>query len=239
MLAVWRAQWRAIEQELSAESSTLPEVDWSAFEAAQRDVLEPYLQRGVRFGVGQGARELGLTLQTKSSPELSVQLDWAIVNRSAVDWAQNYTFDLVRGITETTQRRLQETLSAWLESGEAFPALQVEMEKLFDNPQRAELIAVTEGTRAVSEGNAQTWNAAGVWGSEWRTAEDELVCPICGGLNRQRRPSGENFTVTVQGRVTSIPRPPAHPGCRCTRVPVVRPDVPPVRVAETEAADGG
>ena len=72
---------------------------------------------------------------------------------------------------------------------------------------RAESIAVTETTRAISEGEAF---AAAVIASVtrslvtwfWQSEEDDSVCAVCDGLNGQEQPATE---------------PPAHPMCRCEK----------------------
>lgn len=49
-------------------------------------------------------------------------------------------------------------------------------------------------------------------GYEWLTANDEKVCPDCRGMD------GKVFS--FKSRV----RPPKHPNCRCTVIPVIKPD---------------
>jgi len=75
---------------------------------------------------------------------------------------------------------------------------------------RAEVIAATEITRAVSAGESAALAGAAAVGlmlrSIWRTAEDELVCDVCGPL--------DGTGVEVYGSV-SFSGPPSHPNCRC------------------------
>lgn len=192
----------------------MPETFWDDFRAEQQAVLAPWLERLVEAGLADGRAQLGLA---KAAPEFAVQIDWNLVNQNALLWAQTYAYDLVGGITQTTREKLQTALGEWLQAGEAFPALRERVQTIFDDPKRAELIAVTETTRAVAEGNTQAWQAANVWGREWRTARDELVCPVCGPLHQQRAMMGQAFP-------GNIANPPAHPHCRCIVVPVVKPE---------------
>jgi hypothetical protein len=75
---------------------------------------------------------------------------------------------------------------------------------------RAEVIAATEITRAVSAGESAARAGAAAVGlmlrSIWRTAEDEMVCDVCGPL--------DGTGVEVYGSV-SFSGPPSHPNCRC------------------------
>ncbi|MGC9395384.1 MAG: minor capsid protein [Anaerolineae bacterium] len=218
LLGVWRAGLRQALALLQADSTTIPETFWDELRAQQQAALAPWLEHLVQYGLESGRVQVGMPVGAgKAVPEIGIQVDWNLVDQNALAWAQAYTYDLVGGITQTTREKLQSAIGDWLRAGEAFPQLRERVEAIFDDPKRAELIAVTETTRAVAEGNTQAWQAAGVWGREWRTARDELVCPVCGPLHRQRAMIGQAFP----GNITN---PPAHPNCRCVIVPVVEPE---------------
>lgn len=216
LLALWQEAWRI-------EGGTLT-VDWVALATQQRALLQAYLEVWVQQGVTQGAGELLKPLRKAAIPGVAVTVDWALVNQRAVAWAQAYAYELVNGITELTQQRLQSAFSAWLAAGEEFPKLRERVRTIFEDAKRAELIAVTEATRAIAEGNTQAWSAAGVPERRWETANDELVCEVCGALHQQSAPVGQAFSVVAQGRSLTIANPPAHPGCRCIVKPVVKPE---------------
>ena len=95
---------------------------------------------------------------------------------------------------------------------------------------RAELIASTEATKAYAEGNLLAWRSVpGVTGKEWRAANDEKVCPVCGYLGGQQlvekqvKPTeiedlkpvsvalNADFVLPFGGG--TIHAPPAHPRC--------------------------
>jgi hypothetical protein len=80
-------------------------------------------------------------------------------------------------------------------------------------------------TRAFAEGNREVWMKAGADGMTWMTAQDELVCDICGDLagttvgvkdefNWEGRPDGGDVA-SFQGI------PPSHPRCRCYLQPQI------------------
>jgi len=134
---------------------------------------------------------------------------------SAADWAREYVGDLITGIDDTTKERVRSTVANWIEAGEAFPELEKRMMDVFDSEWRARTVAVTETTRAFAYAREQTWSASRVIKKkQWQTANDELVCPICGPLQGEIRRIGSSFS-------GGIDNPPAHPNCRCWIVPVV------------------
>jgi SPP1 gp7 family putative phage head morphogenesis protein len=84
------------------------------------------------------------------------------------------------------------------------PDLIESLDSLY-GPVRAEMIAVTETTRAAVQGQAalvDELNKEGiVMVATFLTSEDETVCPICAPLNGKQVDESEF--------------PPLHPRCRC------------------------
>lgn len=148
------------------------------------------------------------------SEGLGIGIDWTIVNDDVSIWARKYSAKLVKGITKTTRKAVGTQLSAWIESGDPLPGLFKRLEGIYGR-KRAELIGITEATKAYAKGNELLWKASAVVDRrQWNTAADELVCPICGPLNGQVRELGKPFD-------GGIDNPPAHPRCRCWITPVV------------------
>ncbi len=179
--------------------------------------------------------EEGAAMLPEPEHKAAVNISWDLINRDAQRQAREYTYTLVRGISDNTRSRLQNALDEWIASGNAFPDLVERIKPLIPDLEkvtatalqpdhRARLIASTEATRAYAEGNQRVWQERGAWGREWRTSRDEVVCPICGGLRKQRAAFGKQFEVTVKGKLIRLDGPPAHPGCRCSVFPVVRPE---------------
>ena len=93
------------------------------------------------------------------------------------------------------------------------PQLKKRLIPLFGE-KRADLIASTEVTRAYAEGNLTAWKETGFTeGKEWVTANDELVCPLCGPLDGEVVPINGDFSDGTHA-------PPRHPRCRCGVSPV-------------------
>lgn len=135
--------------------------------------------------------------------------DWARFNMIAADWARTYTYDLVTGMQGTTRRALEDLLRnnipGYFEEGLTSKELAARLEQHF-GAIRADMIAVTETTRAAVEGErAYVEELVKETGREmipiWLTANDDRVCVICGPKNEKPITDGQF--------------PPAHPRCRC------------------------
>jgi HK97 family phage portal protein len=141
---------------------------------------------------------------------MGIGVDWALVNQAVVAWAKKYGYDLVKGIDNTTQKLLQTAVSDWISSGQPLDDLITTLAPSF-GAVRAEMIGVTEVTRAFAVGNQATWKETGmVSGQKWMTGRDEIVCPLCGELD------GQVFSLDDTEHT-----PPYHTRCRCYLQPVV------------------
>lgn len=141
---------------------------------------------------------------------------WELANNAAAAWAMEYAYELVRGIVATTRDWLQLQIAEYINNsmtiGELIQRIQAGSGYSED---RAHRIGVTETTRAFAMGGLEAWKASGVIEyREWRTNNDELVCPQCGPLAGKVVRLDEEF----EGGVLVPPR---HPNCRCWHVPKV------------------
>lgn len=144
---------------------------------------------------------------------------WNLVNQDARAWADQYTYSLVRGISQTTVDTLQAQITDWIDSGQHLDALveRIDRDSLFGRT-RAEAIASTEVTRVFSMANMMAWEQdPRVEGKTWETAQDELVCPICGPL-AGKTVEIKGFFHTATGKIEG---PPAHVRCRCWLKPAM------------------
>jgi|Deesub1362A_J573_1020465.scaffolds.fasta_scaffold00751_17 hypothetical protein len=143
-------------------------------------------------------------------------LAWEVVNERAVQWARDYTYDLVTTITTTNRRYLQRYIGDFWQQAQRIQTVQDRIALHEDFTRRAGrlygryrafVIARTEITRAAVQGElgvVEELRGEGVeLTSWWYTRNDEIVCPICGPLHKKAR--GEGWHAP----------PPAHPNCRC------------------------
>ena len=134
-------------------------------------------------------------------------LDWGLVNLSAADWAGGYSYEMVSGINTVSQRALQQAISKFSRT----PGWT--LEDVFNSitpqfgPRRAELIAITEVTRSYGQGTrlakADLLRQGIRTERQWHTNGDEIVCPLCGGLDGKPESEWDGNDL------------PAHPKCRC------------------------
>jgi SPP1 gp7 family putative phage head morphogenesis protein len=144
-------------------------------------------------------------------------VDPAALNAAIAEWAGRYSAQLIKGIEDTTRNAVQQIIANWTTSGGDMPALRKLLEPIFGR-DRAEVIAATEVTRAFAEANRELWKQTGViQAREWRTANDEIVCPICGGLANAQAELDKPFELDGE----EYNDPPAHVNCRCWTVPII------------------
>jgi SPP1 gp7 family putative phage head morphogenesis protein len=180
---------------------------WKAEDKELYDAMSDIYQDIIRDAIAQAEEMIG-----SIDPGIPVSFDAILQN--VQDWAKSYTYDTVRGINATTRDKLQSAMSDWWASGEPLSALE---DVIADMPEfgegRADLIAMTETTRAYAEGQIAAWDGSGVvQGMRWMTT-DENACPICTDL--------DGAEDSLDGDFGGDGPPPAHPGCRCALQPVV------------------
>ena len=133
--------------------------------------------------------------------------DFGVINTQAIEWVNKYTFDLVRDLNDTTRRGLQTALQAFYENGNmSLDDLANSLTNLF-GPVRADMIAITEVTRASVNGELSLVNILEMenpnikFTAIWQTAKDDRVCEICAPRDGTRYNEGW------------YDYPPAHPRC--------------------------
>ena len=155
------------------------------------------------------------------SATVPLMWDETVIAREAVEWAQQYAYQLISGINVNTVALLRRTVSSFIETpGMTIGDLRRELTPAFGE-RRAQTIAVTETTRAFEEGHRTIQRELARGGlkrvRKWVAAGDEKVCELCGpetGLDGKT----EDQWVGTDG-------PPLHPGCRCWTV-LVKPETP-------------
>lgn len=136
---------------------------------------------------------------------IGVGVEWDLINTTASNWARTNLSDLLQKIFNKNYEHVNELIPRYFEDGWSIKDLTRELSRYY-SPVRAEMIAVTETTRSVVQGEqSAVWQMQKESGLHmvpfWLTARDDRVCPICGPRHKQQI-IGSDF-------------PPAHPRCRC------------------------
>lgn len=136
-------------------------------------------------------------------PLVGITIDWDLINADAVNWARTSLVPTLQKMFDKTYVGVNELVPRYFEEQWSRADLARHLEKYY-SPVRAEMIAITETTRAKVEGEraavAEINQRGVILVPTWMTQEDERVCPICGPRHKQR----------ITGDY-----PPAHPRCRC------------------------
>lgn len=157
----------------------------------------------------------GTSFGTKHLNRIGVE---AVIGSGPADWrvidalkVRNLT--ALRGVTEEMNKQIIRELSDGIQLGESMPKLAAKISGRVDHigKTRATMMARTETLNAFNQGAELRYAQAGVGTLEWLSAHDPpRVCEECLALD------GTTFRVK-----SNHPRPPIHPNCRCTVVPVI------------------
>lgn len=196
-----REQYRRVIDALGDEPNinNIPAEFWddlsSEYEAAIRPTVEAALLAYVKQRID----------------ETDIGVDWAQMNERAASWARSYSFELVKGIRDNTRSALQQKIEGFYRDKRTIGELADSISPLF-GPVRADMIAVTETTRAAAQGESLFEGELAALGLRttqvWQTSNDDTVCPICEPLDGKERGDG-------WGPGEDVTEPPAHIRCRC------------------------
>jgi len=131
----------------------------------------------------------------------------------------------VKGINQTTRRRLQDTLIEGVKNGESIPKLMDRVSSVFTEAKtwRAEAIARTETVRASNFGGYEGMKQVGIEMKEWLATRDERVRDSHLETDGQIVPIDEPF-ILGSGAEAMYPGDSGEPeediNCRCTVAPV-------------------
>ncbi len=139
-----------------------------------------------------------------------------IIGDRGAAWASEYSFRLVKDINATTLTKLRRIVPRSLQEGLSIDDITKKLTGTFGR-SRAQMIAVTETTRATVEGQREfisELNKIGVFTDTfWLTARDSRVDDrICRPLDGVLRIDG----VYQHPTLGTYNGPPAHVNCRCT-----------------------
>lgn len=160
---------------------------WRKEREALGAVLQPHLNRMAEAGALTAYNTNPVTGGSGSKQTATMlAFDWTLVAEEAALWAEGHEAELITGVEGTTQRIVAKKVAAFVRTpGMTIGDLRSSLLPWFGQT-RAQMIAVTETTAAYAEGQRVLIDRARRVGLKvepiWRTAEDELVCVLCGPL---------------------------------------------------------
>lgn len=144
------------------------------------------------------------------SPSDSGTIFRSFGDRLGSQWSEGRAKALASGYADNSREMLDRVSAGWKVDPENLPAKSKVSQDLFSvfGPDRAEGIAITEGTNAITAGSESAVGQSGGLSEDdfWITEDDAKVCPICAPLHETPRPVW---------RLKFPSGPPAHPRCRC------------------------
>ena len=147
----------------------------------------------------------------------------------AIEWARQHIskVKLVDGINTETKKQISNVIADGIKNKRGIPGITSDIKHKFDwmargapseikgltLRSRAEMIARTETSEALSQASLDSMSDMGIEGKEWVTAGDALVSDECLGNEAEGViPVNQEFSGGVMA-------PPQHPDCRCTVAP--------------------
>jgi len=107
---------------------------------------------------------------------------------------------------------LAQAIALSVENGDSVDTLARDLFDILDNGSRAQMVAVTEIARAVSQASLDTYRRNGIPGKEWLIASSN-VCAIC------EDNADEGVIPLDDAFASGDDAPPGHPRCRCAPGP--------------------
>lgn len=161
---------------------------------------------------------------------------WQVTNPHTRAKIEQAALAFCNATNRTTSQNLNDALAALraelaegiVERGDSLPELRKRVQTVFDKAEawRAQRIAASEASRAVHAAELQSAEESGVVaGMEWLASED--ACDVCQQIAREAGivRLGHAFAhIGTNPHYSRILHPPAHPGCQCSMVEVLRPE---------------
>ncbi len=161
------------------------------------------------------------TAKTDPKPPIveKLKMRFDVTNPEAVKWAERHAAELAKGLSETTEQNIRDTIARITEEGGGVDEASDEIFDAVGDEARAEMIARTEIMTAANEGQRASWSDAVDDGLLPSDSQRQWIATagcckeICEGLDGQTIGLDDEYT---DDNGDTYDGPPAHPNCRCT-----------------------
>lgn len=190
-----------------------------------REAYQARYARPKRFKHGAAITLFGMPIapgQGQRLPVFGQYEDYVeVFDDNVAEFARQWAYDFADSTLATSQYRILEAyqrtaeqLARGLERGATLDQLTRRIEQIFHDPDRAQMIAASEASRAYHGGQVLTAEESGeVSGKTWLASSD--ACEACLALNGKTVPLDQPF-VEKPGRYGRVMTPPLHPRCMCS-----------------------
>jgi SPP1 gp7 family putative phage head morphogenesis protein len=147
--------------------------DYQAYINEQWKEEPELVERAVRRWYDDTAESVGM----ETINDYGIDLEWSDVNDSMMDMSAARAGWFARTMTDTSIDETQKVIGKWLETeGETLGDLVGKLETVWTGP-RPQAAAITETTNIVAQSSLVTYRAAGWWGYNVYTMNDDRVRP--------------------------------------------------------------
>lgn len=186
-------------------SEWLRELGFVHITTAGKDITADFVRKSHSSGTmyaGMTLKRIGIEAVIGEGPA-----DWRVIDSLKVR-----NLSALRGITDEMNKKIISELTDGINKGESIPKLAKRISESVNSIgiKRATVMARTETLYAFNNAAELRYSQAGIEVLEWLTAHDDRLCPRCQPLD------GVQFRVDSRHE-----RPPLHPNCRCTVIPVL------------------
>lgn len=197
---IWKyIDWMEYQKRVLKGASVLTKVSFEEIELGLILTFTNTLDDAFEMGGYSAEIELGTTIGFSSKEPMYQRA------------LRQYVSDLAHDVTQTTERRIMESLLRSIELGENQKQATERLQSVIEDKKRAAKIAHTETVRSFSLGRVEAGREIGARYKVWRNGQPG-ACPVCTELHDQKVGLDDEFT-TMDGK--KIAYAPAHPFCRC------------------------
>lgn len=176
-------------------------------EARAKPIIEKFTSQAFIRGSNKALKDL-----KKVGFEIVVPEGITVLDMETYEALVNMSLDLVKGLTEETKKKMAFEIRQSLLKGEGTREIAARIRSVANMAKsRADMIARTETIRAFNTAAEKRYKLAGVKKYQFIAAKEERTCMRC--LSHD----GKIYRFDDAG----APKPPLHPRCRCTIVPVI------------------
>ena len=169
--------------------------------------IERYTNQAYKRGIGNAKTEIQRASHGQIIPsEFVTPLDV-----EAMNILRDNNVVLVKNVGYDSRKNIVRIINEGILQGQGIPKIARNLKKNISDltSKRSKVIARTEIIRGYNQASINRYKNNGIRMYEWLTAFDDRTCDDCAGMDGSRHP--------VDGGV----RPPLHPNCRCTVIPVI------------------